>query len=1467
MPVGVTAESTTLTPRAVWRLREVAFCVVLTAIAFLQAPGKIVPDSKIDLAVNPAGWLERSLHLWEPSGPFGQVQNQAYGYLWPMGPFFMAGDAAGLPGWVMQRLWWALLLCVGFTGVVRLANRLEIGTPAARLIAAAAFALSPRLLTELGALSVEAWPTAVAPWVLVPLVGLAKGASVRRSVTLSALAVACAGGVNATAVFAVVPLAVLWLFTLAPARRRMVALAAWSLAVLCATAWWLIPLFILGRFSPPFLDFIENASATTGITDPVTNLRGASHWVAYLTGPFGPSLPAGWRLATEPLLVGGSVVVAALGVAGLSRRGLPHRRFLVCGVALGMALVGLGHIGDIPGTFAGAQREFLDGFGAPLRNVHKFDVLIRLPLALGLAHLLGVFARVGAVSRRGFRYAPVPAALVTATAVGAVAIVALPAITADLAPKGGFTAVPRYWHQAADWFNERLDQERVLVIPGARFPHYTWGDTLEEITQPLLTTSWAVRNAIPLTPPATIRLLDAVESALATGDGSAGLADLLARSGVRYLLVRSDLNYGRSGTIQPLIVRQALERTPGLSYVTGFGPTVGAELSTLGYIDQGLGIQRRALEVYQVNRPVRPVAAYDMADVRTVVGGTESLLDLAAAGQLTAAPTILAGDLPPDTGLRRAVVTDGMRRRDVSFGRGRDSVSATLTVHEAEGGPRPARDYIPEWGRHLATTVEYRGVRSISASSSWAQARIAVGSRPQHHPFAAFDGDPTTSWRPAPGRQVAGQWIQVEFEGARTVPEITVMFDGTAGSLPTRISVDAGTERVAALTFGPSVVVKLPGVHATRTLRVNIEQFLSSAPGGVPGIAEIQIDDVRAERTLVIPEPPGSAAAESVVLTAAPSVPSCFFVNDRPRCSRSVARSSEDGDRIDRILAMPAAGTYAPTIWARPRPGYWLDTTLDQEAAKEAGNGSAATVVASSIAVDDPAGRPGAVLDGDPATAWMPAANDEAPMLRLTWSEARTITGVRLTLDPRVAATRPGAVRVVGDGAMAGGFLNGDGDLYFAEPMTTDTLTIFFLDSPRAPSFDPYTIRSQLLQIAVGEVTVFPGEAKRPINLAVPVPLDCGSGPTLQVGTRAIQTRLVVTRRDLLERREVMATPCGDDAAEPVFLPSGRVRIIASASGLSYPSRLALVSGPARAAPSEAGVEVSQWSVTHRRLTLAPHPRDRLLVVRENTNPGWRAVAGGQVLRPIIVDGWQQGWLVPSGVSGTVEIRFWPDAAYRAGLLGGAALLLAVFVVAVLPARRRGSHARSVEWVRRRTGRVLPFVVGGGALIALAGYLGVAVALAAIVVSAYRAQVPRRSAERLSRPLELWLPAILLLVGGWLTLTMDDRYRAALPHLAGFLTVALLWFWSSLPSTRPLPARPRDAVTPALDRTLNDVVAQRGQDESAGHRDREQPQGVRPERWTLEVVGKIDHDDVPQEQAVGHGADPAKARMFEHPVE
>src|SRR3712207_8727035 len=108
---------------------------------------------------------------------------------------------------------------------------------------------------------------AVAPWVLLPLV-VRRERSWRWRTTRSALAFACCGGVNAVASGAALVLPALWFLTRRPSRRTLTVFAGWLLAVAAAMVWWLVPLAVLGRHSPPFLDWIEGAAVTTRTASP-----------------------------------------------------------------------------------------------------------------------------------------------------------------------------------------------------------------------------------------------------------------------------------------------------------------------------------------------------------------------------------------------------------------------------------------------------------------------------------------------------------------------------------------------------------------------------------------------------------------------------------------------------------------------------------------------------------------------------------------------------------------------------------------------------------------------------------------------------------------------------------------------------------------------------------------------------------------------------------------------------------------------------------------------------------------------------------------------------------------------------------------------------------------------------------------------------------------------------------------------
>ena len=79
------------------RSQPLVVSAIVVVGCFLQAPGRLVRDTKLDLVVEPVGFLARTLHLWDPSASFGQLQNQAVGYLFPIGPYFAIGQTLGIP--------------------------------------------------------------------------------------------------------------------------------------------------------------------------------------------------------------------------------------------------------------------------------------------------------------------------------------------------------------------------------------------------------------------------------------------------------------------------------------------------------------------------------------------------------------------------------------------------------------------------------------------------------------------------------------------------------------------------------------------------------------------------------------------------------------------------------------------------------------------------------------------------------------------------------------------------------------------------------------------------------------------------------------------------------------------------------------------------------------------------------------------------------------------------------------------------------------------------------------------------------------------------------------------------------------------------------------------------------------------------------------------------------------------------
>jgi arabinofuranan 3-O-arabinosyltransferase len=1260
----------------------------LTLLSFLQRPGRTTFDTKLDLAVDPLAFLGRALHLWNPSASGGELQNQAYGYLFPMGPYFSLCQLAGLPSWFAQCLWCALLLCAAFAGVLAVARALRIGTPAAQYLGAVAYALAPRMLTEIGPLSAEMLATVMLPWILLPLVRADRIGSPRRAAGLSGLAVLGIGGMNGALVITVLLVPGLWLLTRRWTARHVRLVLWWFAAVVAAVVWWLLPLVLLGEYSLPFVDYVESAANTTASTSLFQVMRGTSQWVAYVVQNNGvPWWPSGFALVDNPVLMFATGVLAAVGLVGLVRRGLPERRFLTITVIAGVTLMSIGYVGALDSPFSHTIRALLDGPLAALRNVHKFEPGLRLPLMLAFTH---------AVSRVRM---PAPAGRARlAVGMVLVAVVAAPAWTLTLRPGPGWQDIPDYWRSAMTWLADNDPDARTLLVPGTGFGEYTWGKTVDEPAQALARSPWALRSQIPLGSEGNTRLMDAVEDALADGRGAPGLADFLARSGHRFLLLRNDIDRSATGAPPVTVMRDALARSPGVQRVMTFGPDMRpADQKVVNAIDLDAA-PTPAIEIYEAKRPVPRASAVYAADVATVSGGPESLLPLLDSGLLAGdRPTVLAGDGGEATS-QDWYVTDGLRHRERNVGRVRDNLSQTLAPDEQPRQNRPAVDLLPFAGAQHQTMAAYRGIRGVTASSSAGFADSVRASDPSSMPFAALDGDPYTAWQSSSYSGPAGQWIQVDLDTPRVVDQVTLrILDDIRLGWPVtqlRITTDAGSrDYPVARGTAPQTFAVPSGL--TSHVRVTILSVAAQLTTGAVGIAELSIPGVTAQRALEVPADvqPGAGQRTSFVFSrgAEPRY-SCTGGDGDQRCDSGLSRVGEEPAGVHRLFQTAAAANHRLEGTVLPAVGGRIPVTTP-----------GLTVSASTQLAGDPAAAPLAAVDGNPATTWIADYTDEDPALHLRWPAARQVNGLKLTTSDSSGASRPTEVQVSTGTKIWKLPVFPDGSVDFTA--NTDRLDITIQESAGVSGRVPGPPGITDMQV------IGAPDALRPIPLDTPISVPCGSGPAVTVDGTTYATSVSGTLRDVLQHRPLPLGTCRD-LDEGIDLRPGQHELSTARSDFFVVQDLTL--RPSAANPVPAGrraVNVQDWGAAHRQLLVAGGP-EAVLSVPENANDGWVAKADGVPLNRTRVDGWQQAWVLPAGGAATVVLDFEPDTVYRQRLLVGAIAAGLLIVITLVPVRRR------VRVNTEPAGRRWVPVVLVLALIALGGILPVVLLIASLLVRA-----------------------------------------------------------------------------------------------------------------------------------------------------
>ncbi|WLP88934.1 DUF3367 domain-containing protein [Gordonia sp. NB41Y] len=1273
--------------------------VVALLVSFLQSPGLIAADTKLDLTADPIGFLARAAHLWTPQAPLGQVQNQAYGYFFPHGAFFALGDLLAVPPWVTQRLWWALLLTVGFVGVVRLAEALRIGSPGSRVLAGIVFVLSPRVLTTLGSISSETLPMMLAPWVLAPVVRALDhpddGTPLWRHAARSGVAVALMGAVNAVATLAAVGVSVVWFLLCARGdlRRWWRFGLAWTGAAVLACAWWVVPLLILSRVSPPFLDFIESSRVTTQWASLTEVLRGTSSWTPFVS----PERVAGAVLVTQPAAVLATGTLAAAGLAGLCMRHMPFRRRWVVILGVGLVLMCSGYAGGLGSPVAEPVRAFLDGSGAFLRNIHKFEPFLRLPLVLGLAHLLARVPFPAAAPRREWlsafahpqRSRPVAAAVVVVVAlVGAGSLM----WTGQLTPDGAYKALPGYWRQTAQWLDEHSGTDsgaprRALVVPGSPFADQLWGLTRDEVLQPLSGTPWAVRDAIPLTPPGAIRALDAVQRDLANGRPSPGLAATLSGQGIGFVVLRADLDPETSRSARPLLAQQALDGSPGLHRVATFGPQV-SQTSVDGVVrDNGLRPPMPAVQIYAVDGDTGTGPRLSAtAPMTRIAGGPEAVAALndarARLGEPALGPVLLESDA------RRAglaagpvVVTDTPADREVDFGRVDDHSSAIRSPDDARRTQNAAPDYPVEdqpltEGQWLLDNRP--GEVRVSTSGSAADATQPGQTSPASSAAAAFDGNPSTAWASSGLSSAVGRWLRLDFDSPQRDLALQLTTAKALGPDVTSVLVttEAGTTVASGLEPGKPVTVTAPS-GPTRWVQITAIATDDGTAGNQFALAEVGVVDLASGMPLsirhrvVLPELPADTPVSGWLLTqelsgrsACVTEPAGQDRRAREHCAPGLGLAPENPGVLTRALSVPSATAVEPTMVLRPTPGDGLDALLSAARGIRASGAST---------VNDPRASASAAVDGDPGTVWTAAEPEKkgaSPTLTLRLPAPQTVESLRI-ITPEGYPAAPTRVSVdLGTGPQK--HTLGEDGVVTLTPAVTDTIKIGLLDRTDLLDVNSLGFTSPA-PVGIAEVQITPAPPAAPAADR-PIDIGCDAGIGITVSGQVIGMSVHTTAAALRAGEPVVARPC---SAVPVGLGAGEQELSANPGSAFTVDAVWLPvagTGAATTGGDAAGTqypETGTWAATARTVTVDSAAVQRILSVPESTNPGWVAELGGHTLEPVVVDGWQQGWIVEAGESGTVTLSFRYDSLYRWSLVVGFVLLAALFALAFGPRRSR----------------------------------------------------------------------------------------------------------------------------------------------------------------------------------------------------
>ena len=896
---------------------------------------------------------------------------------------------------------------------------------------------------------------------------------------------------------------------------------------------------------------------------------------------------------------------------------------------------------------------------------------------------------------------------------------AAPFLLGKVPTPGSYQSIPKYWYQTADYLDKHAPHTNALILPASVHGVYTWGWTVDEPLESLSKSPWVDREVAPYSGAGSTRVIDAINQALRTGIPQPGLAQLLNRSGISYIVMQNDVEWQLSDSPSPYTINSVLGSS-GLSVAASFGPTVktyAGNNPTLRILTGGYEVPYPTIQIFKVGGSNTPVQTFPTSSAALVTGGPEAGLQLFNQGVVKKNQAIiLAGNWPGGryNGPLMAI-TDTLRRENYQFGLVNDNFSYTLAPNQdisivgSPDGLQQPRQMLPFSGENDQTVAQYVGAASVNASSygSWTL------TLPEYNPANVFDKQSSTGWASGSPNGSIGQWLSITFNRPLDARGTTIKLLAS-GSRPLATEVEVATNRGSLVAhLKPTGARQALPVPAGKVdwLKVTFLKVKGTSALSGAGIQQISVPGLHVQEYLKPPQEAIGGGAKSTVFS---------FRTDQ--VDPSAILRSEPEPVMARTFSTTKSSGFKVTGTALPIKGTSLNALLDT---------SKVDVSASSTFDDLPSLRPANLVDGLLTTDWI--ANGRQATLAMSWPKPQVLDQVSVVFAQVKLAAKPEEILIKSPSGSRLLHVNvaGGADVIKFKPMDTDRIQISF------PSVQNIEIPNNLGGVSPTPVGLaelaFPALKQyqvAPQNPDAVFVRLCGAGPTVKIDGHSYATFVWGTYSQLYNLQPLNIQVCNESpstsgVADALFkpvtvrLPQGTHYLITRPStrtispftvdGLTLSQDLPKTpSAPVRAS------SVVKWGPENRTVRVGAGA-STYLEVHQNYNTGWAATLNGKKLQPVVLDGWQQGYVVPAGAGGNVQMTYQPEGLYLGGLLIGALGVLLLLILLVLSYRKSSRFAHWAEktegvasWNRRiPTGllvvgsAVVIFLVGGPAVLLL----------------------------------------------------------------------------------------------------------------------------------------------------------------------